>query len=203
MFRRVLGRWLRKKGTITPQTQANELVRLASGRGYKLLIDPEFRRLMEMDSVDQFEDGRITNELVAGMLTLLFVNLRSEIPNIDGERREFWRSVLEEIIPSYTAWLSEIGVDKNFVEIWDQLLHKRFKEYDDYERDAIEYEEQNPMDVGTAAQQEAYLPIMTIAGYTVMYLRHGKKTSDDKKLMHVFQQHLVQFQNDLMAQIGW
>ena len=203
IFRKTLGRWLRKKGKITEQTQARQLVVFASGRGAKLMQDLEFKKLMKLDSVDQFEHGRILNELVAAMLTLLNVYLQSEIPRIAGDRREFWRTVQEELIPSYKAWLSEIGIEKNQIQDWEKLLLKRFDEYDDYERDSLEFTKQNPMQVGSTAQQEAYIPIMTISAYTMMYLRHGKRQETDRPIQTLIQRHLVDLQNDLMSEVSW
>lgn len=202
-FRRMLGRWLRKKGKITPQTEAKELVLFASGRGYKLMHDPEFRRLTFLDSVDEFEDGRIFNELVAAMLTLLHVYLRSQIPHLSGEHRLFWRSVHEEIVPTYIAWLSELKIRKDFVETWEKLLWKRINEYDDYERDSLEYLRQHPLEKGTPMQREAFTFIMTISSYTMMYLKRGKSHDTDKQAQLLIQRHLVQFQNDLFSYIGW
>lgn len=203
LIHRLLGRWLRKKGKITPETQARELILFASGRGYKLMHDPEFRRLMQLDSVDQFEDGRIFNELVAAMLTLLYVYLREQIPNVLGERRLFWRSVQGKIIPTYKVWLSEIGIQKDLVDTWEKLLEKRFREYDDYRREALVYLSQHPLEVGAPAQREAYLPIMTISAYVMTYLRRGKHYDADKQIQLLLQKHLMHLHNDLVPEIGW
>lgn len=165
--------------------------------------DPEFRRLMRLDSVDSFEDGRIFNELVVAMLTLLYVYLQSQIACLPGERRLFWRSAHEEIISVYKAWLSEIGMNKDSIEIWGKLLIKRFDEYNDYEKDALEYLRQFPMESGTPAQQDAYIPIMTISARTMMHLKQGKRHESDKQAQLLIQRHLVHFQNDLMPQVGW
>jgi len=198
-----LGRWLRKKGKITEKTQAKELVLFASGRGSKLMLDPEFKRMMKIDSVSQFEEGRILNELVAAMLTLLNVYLRSKIPNLPGEKREFWRSVQEGLIPVYKDWLSEIGIEKKLIDTWEMLLQKRFDEYYDYERDSLEFLQQNPMQVGSSDQQEAYIPVMTISAYTMMYLRKGKRDESDRPIQSLIQRHLVDLQNELISKVGW
>lgn len=203
LFHRLLGRWLRKKGKINPETQARELVLFASGRGYKLMHDPEFRRLMQLDSVDQFEDGRIFNELAAAMLTLLFVYLREQIPNVLGDKRLFWRSVQDKIIPVYIAWLSELGIQKDLVDTWEKLLEKRFREYDDYRREALGFLSQHPLEVGAPAQQVAYLPIMTISAYVMTYLRRGKHYDVDKQIQLLLQKHLMRLHNDLVTEIGW
>ncbi|MDR3642640.1 MAG: hypothetical protein P4L74_03380 [Candidatus Doudnabacteria bacterium] len=109
---------------------ATDVAMLIAQESFHKFREPEFRKQLNFSNLDQEEQDRIFNELVITGLCLVYLTLeRGELENAHEKSRETFRQIKNQLAGGYARTLAEGGVEKEFTDLWYQLIAMRCEEY--------------------------------------------------------------------------
>jgi len=120
-----------KPGSLSKMAQitAGTLDRAASQNALQIYNNPKFGRLACLDSLERIEQDRILNELLVTNIVLLMMTLESNDLRINEEFKEYFLLVKDSMSKAHRNQLAALGIEKEFLDIWDKLINLRYEEY--------------------------------------------------------------------------
>ncbi len=113
---------------------AADVSMLIAQEAFNKFREPEFRGPIGFEKMGQEEQDRIFNELVITGLCLLYLTLeRGERDNANQKSQDAFRQIKNNLTAGYVHTLADGGVEKEFTDLWYQLIAMRCEEYrEDY-----------------------------------------------------------------------
>ncbi len=112
-----------------PQDVAAALVEAAAHRAFELFRNQAFRAEAALDALDQVEQDRIFNELVAACLVLIMLVLEAPDLRVPAGFRDRLTRLRELVPTAYADSLKALGVEDEHLKVWDKLIAMRYEEY--------------------------------------------------------------------------
>lgn len=170
--------WFLRKlifGPLAPEKIAKKIVEKVSKLAFRFFRDSEIREMLNFSKISQTEQDRIFNELVVSGLGVTILSLETVAQLTGAERSGLYQKVEKEVIAYYPNWLSELGVEKKYTDIWRELIKMRCDEYRrhfrEYRSHLVDLEKENPWPI-----------IVAIDG--LQHLRKGKTSPEDSLFKH-------------------
>lgn len=188
---------------IPPEQEGEVLVKRISGSAYQVFLDQQFRKMVDFEKQSQVEKDRIFNELVVTGVILLLSIIKDCLSKIKEERQEFWQTVYEKVPDIFVDWLSELGVQKKYANIWRKLIDLRFDEYQEKQtwtreawmQDLIKHQDKEILN-------DAAVRIETLIISSMLHVTRGKAKKNDPLKKHLGAWLMV-LNNKLMKRVGW
>jgi hypothetical protein len=147
---------------------ATALVQVAAHHAFQLFRDKEFRRLASFDNLNQVEQDRIFNELIAACIVLLILALEAPDLRVPREFRDYLIDLKEKIPKAHTDYLKSLGVETEHLRDWEKLVVLR---YDEYAKDRHEVRSaamqiassEKALDLGDLSKIQMLVPVQTVA----------------------------------------
>lgn len=115
------------------------------------------------------------------MVSALILNkyiVDTAIADKEGDEADFCRAVKKSLKIKFLDWLNKLGIDKQFVEIWEKLIDLRIEEYD---QDKIEIRRQ--MSESKEFQDQVlnirFIRVQVMAIGCLRHLKRGKEKPKD------------------------
>ncbi|MFH1252771.1 MAG: hypothetical protein V1664_00335 [Candidatus Uhrbacteria bacterium] len=197
------GAKLRAAGRMAPEKIADEAVTMASAGGWKIHIDPEWRRLIGYEKLPTTEQDRIFNEVICTALITVYAGLDETIPHLPGERRDFWRSVRNAFYPAYQRWQKNNGIVDQAIHDWKKLFDLRFEEYHQAQPDTYEKFRDELPRLRSDDDRQATVRVMTLAAMTMLHVNRGQKFPNDLLSVRCLQKHLGYLAKENWRRFGW
>jgi hypothetical protein len=114
---------------------AADVAMLIAEESFKKFREQGFRDVIGFAAMDQEEQDRVFNEFVVTGLCLVYLTLeRGEDENPNEKSRDTFRQIKNNLTGGYVKTLAGTGVEKEFTDLWYQLVAMRCEEYrQDYE----------------------------------------------------------------------
>ncbi len=147
---------------------AAALVQAAGGSAFHLFKDKQFRRLARFDQLEQTEQDRIFNELVAASVVLIMLVLEAPDLRVAGEFRGYLSDLNKKIPQAHIDYLRSLGVEAKHLRIWEKLIAMRYKEYardrHDVRAAAMEIESaEKGLDLDDLSKIQMLVPVQAVA----------------------------------------
>ena len=118
------------KKTQNPEDIAKTITEKVAGTAFNFFRQQEFRQQTNLTALDQTEQDRIFNELVAnglvlGILMFDFLSTKTK----KDRSKQFYEELKIELISRYGNWLRELGTPEQFCNLWKDLIQMRAEEY--------------------------------------------------------------------------
>lgn len=160
---------------------AYKLDQMAIKWGYKTYWDKDFLKFTKVESLEQTEKDRIFNELIVSAEILAIATLKNSDRNEESEK----------IAPAHSEFMKELGIEKQYRDIWVKLISLRFDEFERDKNNArmamIEFESKEKditsMDI---PEINLLIPPFEIAVMCHKHVLRGKTKGQDNlfKLIH-------------------
>lgn len=113
----------------SPDIIARKITEKIASSSFKLLRNKKFRKLVELESFEQFEQDRIFNEIVISGISLgvLFFQTLSERAVYKDD--SYLLEVKTELLSSYGNLLKKIGSSKDDADLFKVVIQMRVEEY--------------------------------------------------------------------------
>lgn len=120
-----------KPGSISKMAQimAGTLDRAASQNAFQIYRHPKFRELSSLESLEKIEQDRIFNELVVTNIVLLMLSLEANDLRIKEELKDYFLVVKDSLPKAHCNELATLGIEKEYLDIWNKLIKLRYEEY--------------------------------------------------------------------------
>lgn len=152
---------------------ANALVQYALKRGFRTFRNRSFRASVQFHTLDQVEQDRMFNELVASNLVLIMLMLDTFAKLSNRGMQEYIRQLCNAIPLRFAETLRKTGVADEHTRTWLKLL--------DLRRD--EYEEQRLSARSSLPEFGEGNPWMRVVGVGCLFhIRRGKPDTSDPLL---------------------
>ena len=147
---------------------AAALVQAAGSSAFHLFKDRQFRRLAHFDRLEQTEQDRIFNELVAASVVLIMLVLEAPDLRVAGQFRGFLSELNKKIPKAHIAYLRSLGVESEHLRIWEKLIAMRYREYardrHDVRAAAMEIESaEKGLDLDDLSKIQMLVPVQAVA----------------------------------------
>ena len=169
-----------------PKKLAEKLVRMVCHSAFGFFKDEEVRKMLNFSSLEQGERDRIFNELELSGLCLIMFMVEDRADLIEKEK-ELWIKTKEEIPRSFIRWLSDLGIEKHYLNLWKKLIEMRYKEYkkDQPKIKSImmqELEESSDID---PLFLDVYTLVQSVSMGSLFHIRRGKTSIKDPLYKHL------------------
>jgi len=182
LVRKILGKHF------SPAEWANFLVKETAESAGKVFNDSQFQKLARVQEFDEEERNRIFNEVQVTGLVYLILLIENKLRYMADERISHWREVAQAIPAVYCAWLAELGIAQEFVDIWKKLIDLRLSEYQEEFFGTKEVLEKRLADELEGRQEEvkdAFYRLETVAVASMLHITRGKAKPDDPLKRHL------------------
>lgn len=149
---------------------AAQLVDKASRTGFRMFRDARFRECIAFDTLEPMEQDRMFNELIASNLVLLMLMLDTFVNVSGNEHREYIRVLNSQIPESFTQLLGDMGIAREHIQTWLQLLNLR---RDEYEQTRIDYRDKFP----ELGEGNPWIQVVAIG--CLSHIRRGEAIKED------------------------
>jgi len=178
-IRKILGPYF------TSDQWANYIVKETAELAGKVFNDGHFQKLAKVKDLEQIEKDRIFNEVqVSGIVyCMLFIEQRRK--HLGEKRSALWREVVQKIPGTFCGWLSELGIEREYVDIWKKLIGLRLNEY----QEGI-FEMRDAMEKGLADDlrediKELFYGLESVAIGGMLHITRGKSKPGDPLKRHM------------------
>jgi len=154
---------------------AEKVVKKNTHSAFRIFKDEDIRKLLNFSKINQTEQDRIFNEFVVIGLSLAILTAET-ISKINEEKNNSFRKLKDEIFIYYPDWLKELGVEKQYCDIWRKLIEMRC---DEYQKDFEKYQAHLP----DFRKVNPWISIVAIGG--LHHLRRGKTSPEDPLFKHL------------------
>lgn len=202
-FHRRTGKILREGGRMAPEKIAAEAVTMATAGGWKIHIDPQWRKLINYDQLPEAEQDRVLNEVVGAALVTVYAGLDETVPFLPGDRRDFWRGVRDAFYPSYQGWQKQNGIPDSAIRDWKKLFDLRHEEYQQAQTDTYEKFREDLGNLRTDDDRHATVRVMTIAAMTMAHVSRSQRSPNDLLAVRCLQKHLGYLARENWRRFGW
>lgn len=193
--RKILGKYF------TSNQWANFIVKETAELSGKVFNDNQFQKMAKAKELDQEERNRIFNEVQASGLVYCIIFIEQKRKYLDENRSALWREVAEKIPKTFCGWLSELGIEEEYVNIWKKLINLRLHEYQEgmFEMKNILEKELN--DDSRENIKEIFYSLESVAIGGMLHITRGKAGSNDPLKRHMMT-WLGVLQEDLAKKIN-
>lgn len=139
----------------------------------------EFRELVNFTKLSRTEQDRMFNELEVSLLGLFDLHLTYIASIAQNEYRKVISILQKELVASFIALFSELGVEKKHINIWNVLIDMRFKEYWKHYKAALKEARGWKEFKGDDYMRVTWARIETITIDCLRHIRRGKVEKDD------------------------
>ncbi len=136
---------------------------LISQGSFDFWQDEKFRQQIDFEKISQTEQDRIFNELEVSVLGLGIL----KYPHLE-----------EQIIDSFMDLMQEVGIQKEFLDTWRQLIDLRVREYTEDYQTAIN-ETKDFKELKNKEERVVWSRIETITIDCLTHIRRGKVEKSD------------------------
>lgn len=160
----------------SPENIAQKLTEKITNESFAVLKDKKFKQMVTLDLLDQAEQDRIFNELLANGLAVAVLMFRTVRDLSKNGKRSYFNELQMEMTSCYGNWLMELGTEKEFTGMWKELIQMRCEEYEKdfkkYKKDLPDIKEGNP-----------WIPIVSFGCYH--HIRKGKTDEADELFIYL------------------
>ncbi len=191
------------KNVIPPEDESDYLIKIISKSAFQVFRDKRFRQLVDFNKQSEEEQNRIFNELVVTALIFLMLLLDDNIPKFKPERKSFWQKVREKIPKAYTGWMTSLGIEKKYVDIWEKLINLRLREYKREQKETrYVFLEEFLEKRDNEELQDAAVRLETLTVGSMLHITRGKAKPDDPLRRHL-RTWLSTLNYKLERKVGW
>ncbi len=178
-IRKILGKYF------TSDQWANFIVKETAELAGKVFNDNHFQKMAKIKELDQEEQNRIFNEVQVSGLVYCMIFIEQRRQYLNENRSVLWRDVIEKIPKTFCGWLSELGVEKEYVNIWEKLIDLRLREYQEgiFEMKNVlkkELDDDPREDI-----KEIFYSLESVAIGGILHITRGKAEPDNPLKRHM------------------
>lgn len=185
--------------------KCRKLVMGGANQALYIFNDNDVRRLLDFDKVDTEEQNRFFNEFVVTNIVLLMLILDYKVADASDELRKEYLKALKEYAPKYyVGMLSRMGIEKQYVDLWNKLIEMRYDEYEDEMlewRREIMNEENAPEALQKIASEKALLIFQAVSFGLYRHLRRSKTDPKDRLYLRI-QDYLSPIFREILIKSG-
>src|SRR4030043_1551185 len=169
----------------TSDQWANFIVKETAELAGKVFNDSQFQRMAKVKDFDQEEQNRIFNEVQVSGLVYCMLFIEQKRKYLDENRSVLWREVAEKIPGTFCGWLSELGVEKKYTDIWRKLINLRLKEYQEGTFEMKKVLEKELEDEPRENVKEIFYSLESVAIGGMLHITRGKAEPKDPLKRHM------------------
>lgn len=185
----------------TSDQWANFIVKETAELAGKIFNDNHFQRMAKVKEFDQDEQNRIFNEVQVSGLVYCMIFIEQKRQYLNENRSALWREVTEKIPKTFCGWLSELGVEKEYVNIWEKLIDLRLREYQEGMFEMKNVLENKLDDDPREDIKEMFYSLESVAIGGMLHIRREKVKMNDPLKRHMMT-WLGVLQEDLAKKIN-
>jgi hypothetical protein len=155
------------------------LASLVANSSFEFWQRQDFRLYVDFQSLSRTEQDRMFNELEVSILGLFALSLDYSISTAKKEFKPLLETLQKEIVYGFLNLFSELGVEKKFVDQWDQLIEMRFREYREDFKTAVKESGSWKEFKSDEEGRQAWGRIETITIGCLTHIRRGNVEKDD------------------------
>lgn len=179
------------------QIMAGGLDRAASQNALQIYNNPKFCRRASLENLEKIEQDRILNELLVTNIVLLMITLESNDLRINEELKEYFLLVKDSLPKAHCRQLAALGIEKEYLDIWDKLINLRYEEYSNNKNEVREASMQFEADkkeltIRDLEDIQSILPLQTTAFGCFTHICRGK-TKGKEELLKFLIRHQGRF----------
>lgn len=163
-------------GRLSTEEAAEKIVKKIANSSFKFFKDKKVRKMLNFSEIDQIEQDRIFNELVVSGLSMAILMAETAYDLIESERSIVFKKLGEGLQIKYPNWLGQLGVEKEYLDLWTKLIKMR---RDEYRKDFEKYRKQ----LADPGKVNPWIGI--IAAGSLNHLRRGKVLPKDPLFKHL------------------
>jgi len=179
LVRKILGKYF------TSDQWANFIVKETAESGRKVFDDSQFQELAKVKYLDKEEQNRIFNEIQVTGIVYSMIFTEQKRKYLNENRANLWREVVEKIPEAFYIWLSELGIESKYIDIWKKLINLRLKEY---QKGMIEMKNIFKKDLAAEPNErikEFFYSLQTVALGGALHIARGEIKSNDPLKKHM------------------
>ena len=147
---------------------------------YLLWQKPEFRDLIDFNTINQAEQDRIFNELEVSFLGLFHLYLENLIVQIDDPKdSDMLAGIKSSLTEGFLSIMKGLGIQEEFIKQWSDLIEMRLKEY----QTGFKYLMENSNNIKefekNEGQKVVWARIETVTIDCISHIRRGKMDEKD------------------------
>lgn len=177
-----------------PELIARRMTEVMASESSRFFKSREFRKFSQYEKLEQGEQDRIFNEIVANAIVLgvLMFKTAGEI-GVNRDKEQFYHQLSLELTNRYGNWLLELGSQKEHAEMFKKLIKMRSDEYQD------DYKE-NKKHLGDMKEINVWIPIVSTSGF--FHITRGDAKADrDKNYFLLFRDFIGNLSVKIIEQI--
>ena len=166
-------------GNKNPKKLAEKLVKMVCYSAFGFFKDEKVREMLNFSSLEQVEQDRIFNELeLSGLCLIMF--LAEDMADLIEKDKELWIKTKEEIPRSFIRWLSDLRIERHYLDLWEELIEMRYKEYkkDQPKIKSIIMQELEESNIDHSLL-DVYALIQSVCIGSLFHIRRGKTSMKD------------------------
>jgi len=179
LVRKILGKYF------TSDQWANFIVKETAESGRKVFDDSQFQELAKVKYLDKEEQNRIFNEIQVTGIVYSMIFTEQKRKYLNENRANLWREVVEKIPEAFYIWLSELGIESKYIDIWNKLINLRLREY---QKGMIEMKNifrKDLVDEPSERIKEFFYSLQTVALGGALHIARGEIKSNDPLKKHM------------------
>ena len=179
LVRKILGKYF------TSDQWANFIVKETAESGRKVFDDSQFQELAKVKYLDKEEQNRIFNEIQVTGIVYSMIFTEQKRKYLNENRANLWREVVEKIPEAFYIWLSELGIESKYIDIWKKLINLRLREY---QKGMIEMKNifrKDLVDEPSERIKEFFYSLQTVALGGALHIARGEIKSNDPLKKHM------------------
>lgn len=151
----------------SPEELAKRVTEMIAKESFRIFRRKKFRELNNFPQIDQTEQDRIFNELVASGLALSILMFETIAQKRIGVIEQYLMHARMETLSCYGNMLRNLGVEEEFAGLWKGLIKMRS---DEYRKDLKIYLKHGPK----TARKNPWPIIVSIGGFKHVTRGKGK-----------------------------
>lgn len=158
---------------------AENFIQILAQASFDFWSKPEFRKMINFDSVSRTEQDRIFNELEVSVLGLFILNLDYAVEHSKTDEQEVFYSRLKQAITEeFLNIYKKLGIEEKFIQQWRILIDMRLEEYRKDFKIALE-ESKKLKDVEDDELRGVWAKVETITIDCLSHIRRGDVKEGD------------------------
>lgn len=155
------------------------LAQVAANSSFEFWQRKDFRLYVNFQSLSKTEQDRMFNELEVSVLGLFTLNLDYAVSVAKEEYKKPLGIFQKEIVVGFLQLFLELGIEKKFIDQWEELISMRFKEYRQHFKTAVKESDSWKELRGDEEMRQTWARIETITIDCLTHIRRGDVGKDD------------------------
>jgi hypothetical protein len=105
------------------------LAQIVASSSFEFWQRKDFRLYVDFNNLPQSEQDRMFNELEVSVIGLFTLTLDYASKTSQKKIKKLFSSLRKELVASFLDLFTEVGIEKKFVNQWEELIDMRLKEY--------------------------------------------------------------------------